>query len=98
MLKLFLGSAPLLGGVRRELAAVYREHLFADEAHFVTDQEHFEEELDSFLILERDEIGYCREVRPGVGGEGHKDYVLIAAVGDLSARCDSLGIGVEDDL
>ena len=34
----------------------------------------------------------------GVGGKGHEDYVLDAAVGDLSARCDSLGIGVQDDL
>jgi len=37
-------------------------------------------------------------VRPGVGGKGHEDDVLIAAISDLPAGGDPFGIGVENDL
>ena len=98
MLQLFLGPAPLLGGVRGQLAAVHREHFLADQAHFVTDQKHFEEKLDRFLVIRGDEVSYGGEVRPGVCGEGHEDNIIVAAFGDLPAGGYSLGIGVEDDL
>ena len=85
-------------GVGRKLAPVHGEHLFADQAHLVADQEDFEEKSDRFPVLGGDEVGYRREVRPGVGGEGHKDDVFIAAVGDLAAGGYSLGVCIQDYL
>ena len=51
MRQLFLGPAPLLGGVRRELAPVHGEHFLADQAHLVAYEQYFEEELDGLLVL-----------------------------------------------
>ena len=76
-----------------------RMRLFlADQVELITDEEHFEEQRDAISIEGGNEVGDGGEVGFGVGGQGHEDYVLIAAVGDPSARRDPFGIGVEDDL
>jgi hypothetical protein len=98
LLKVCLGPAPLLRGVRGEFAAVHGKHFLADQAHLVADQEHFEEELDDLLVQGGDEIGDGGEVGLGVGGQGHENDVLPAALLDLPAGGDAPGIGVKNDL
>ena len=44
--KVFLGTAPLFGGIGGELDAVDGKEFLADEIQFVTDEEDFEKEVD----------------------------------------------------
>jgi hypothetical protein len=96
--KVILGTAPFLGGIGGELAAVDGKHLLADEVKLITDEEDFEKEVDDLLIQGGDEVGNGGEVGGRITREGHEDNVLLAALLYLPAGGDAPGIGVEDDL
>ena len=54
--------------------------------------------MRDFLVQRGNEVCYGGEVGLGVGGQGHEDDVLSAALLDLPTGGDAPRVGVEDDL
>src|SRR4051812_35035347 len=68
--ELLMGAAPLLGGVRGQLAPVYREVLFTDQAELGGVQQHVTEQTDDLAIKLADEGCQRREMGPSIGRNG----------------------------
>ncbi|MFT3847296.1 MAG: hypothetical protein QM739_02525 [Propionivibrio sp.] len=92
------GAAPGLGGIARQLDAIDREHLPADQALTVTEVEYVSKEPGYIVSQARDESGQCREVRGAVAREGDEGDVFAAQALDTPAADDAFGVGAEDDL
>jgi hypothetical protein len=54
--------------------------------------------MDDLLVHGGNEFGNSSEMGPGISGERHEDYVLLAGPFDLPAGDDASGVGVEYNL
>jgi len=72
LLQLAVSPAPLLGGIRRQLAAIHREVLLADQTQLRGVQQHIPKQPHDLAVELPDEARQRREVRPGVGRQRHE--------------------------
>src|SRR6187549_3538943 len=93
-----MGAAPLLGGVRRQLAPVYGEVFLADQAELGGVQQHVTEQTDDLAVKLADEGGQRREVGPCIGRKSPKYHVAPASFGQRAAGDDALVVAIQHDL
>lgn len=90
-------SAPLLGGIRGQLAAIDGEVVRADQPQSIGVQQHIGEHGRHFVVHRGDEIGNGAEVRPGVGRRCHELHVALTGCGQFAAGYNAFVVAKQHD-